>query len=156
MLPGGPLEDIYWRYVKNWWPYRNDPNVIFLHYSDVRKDLKGSVAKIADFLEVDLSPSELDVVVDRCSLQHMKKVKYCSNVMMLGFPTENELMFEIQLFRADQVNKFHYYMPLNKDPVWNNNEHHTVRSGKMVNKGNVGKGQRYIVCYPSLFSLIFL
>lgn len=74
MLPGNPLEGIYWGYVKSWWPYRNDPNVILLHYSDVRKDLKGSVAKIAKFLDVKLSSSELNTVVNRCSIEHMKKV----------------------------------------------------------------------------------
>lgn len=41
--------------------YRNDPNVLLLHYANVRKDLKGSVAKIADFVGVELSPEELDV-----------------------------------------------------------------------------------------------
>ena len=40
--------------------YRNDPNVLLLHYANVRKDLKGSVAKIADFLEVELTAEELD------------------------------------------------------------------------------------------------
>mmetsp|Transcript_30327 Transcript_30327/g.62605 ORF Transcript_30327/g.62605 Transcript_30327/m.62605 type:complete len:381 (-) Transcript_30327:71-1213(-) len=112
MLPGNPLEGIYWGYVKSWWPYRDDQNVLLLHYSDVRMDLKGNVAKIANFLEVYLSPSELDVVVDRCSMDHMRK-----------------------------VNKFHYFLPLNINAIWKNDIHHLVKSGKMVNKGHVGNGK---------------
>ncbi len=40
--------------------YRNDSNVLLLHYANVRNDLKGSVAKIADFVGVELTPEELD------------------------------------------------------------------------------------------------
>lgn len=88
LLPPGPLNEIYFGYNKKWWwvapgcislhnnaawwaddknlllrirEYRNDPNVLLLHYANVRKDLKGSVAKIADFVGVELSPEELDV-----------------------------------------------------------------------------------------------
>ena len=41
--------------------YRHDPNVLYLHYANVRKDLKGSVEMIADFIGVELSPEELDI-----------------------------------------------------------------------------------------------
>ena len=46
LIPGGVLSHTYFEYIMSWWPYRNDPNVLFLHYSDVRKDLKGSVEKV--------------------------------------------------------------------------------------------------------------
>jgi len=86
LLPGGPIESFHFGYAKGWWPYRNDPNVLLLHYTDARKDLKGHVAKIAKFLEVDLNEKELETVTKRCSLEHMKK-----------------------------VDKFNYQMPLNKE-----------------------------------------
>ena len=41
--------------------YRNDPNVLLLHYADVRKDLKGSVENVANFLNVQLTADELAV-----------------------------------------------------------------------------------------------
>lgn len=112
MLPGGPMAPIYWGYVKKWWPYRDDPNVILLHYSDVRKDLKGHVKKIAKFLEVDLSGSELDTVTQRCGIDHMKK-----------------------------VNKFNYLMPLNQDKgKWDAEKDHVIASGALVRKGGVKTG----------------
>merc|ERR1712127_552109 len=67
ILPDGPLEHFYFGYVKAWWPFRSDPNVMLMHYSDVRTDLKGWVSKIAKFLEVDLTRKELDTVTNRCS-----------------------------------------------------------------------------------------
>ena len=112
MLPGGPLESMYWGYVQKWWPYRDDPNVLLLHYTDVRKDLKGHVSKIANFLDIKLSSSELTAVTQRCGIEHMKK-----------------------------VNKFNYKMPLNNDKGWDVENDHIIRSGEMVKNGSVGKGK---------------
>lgn len=114
MLPPGPMAEIYFGYVKKWWDFRNDPNVLFLHYADVRKDLKKSVSKIAKFLEVDLSPKELDVVTGRCSIEHMKKLP----------------------------DKFGYKMPLSLDKgIWDVEKDNIIKTGEMVNKGEVGKGK---------------
>jgi hypothetical protein len=54
----------------NFREYRNDPNVLLLHYANVRRDLKGSVAKIAYFLGVDLNEEELNTgaLFDVCCL----------------------------------------------------------------------------------------
>ena len=113
MLPGSPLSGVYFGYVKKWWPYRNDHNVILLHYTNVRNDLKGSVDKIAKFLEVDLTDDELERVTERCSIDHMKK-----------------------------VNKFNYMLPLNQDKgLWDAEKDHIMKSGTMVNKGGVKTGE---------------
>ena len=113
LLPGGFLSEFYFGYVKKWWPYRNDPNVMLLHYSNVRKDLKGHVAKIARFLEVELTEEELEIITERCSIDHMRK-----------------------------ANKFKYLMPLNTDKrVWDANNDTILKSGTLVNKGEIGKGR---------------
>lgn len=113
LLPGGFLSEFYFGYVKKWWPYRNDPNVLLLHYSDVRRDLKGYIAKIARFLEVELTEEELEIITERCSIEHMRK-----------------------------VNKFKYLMPLNTDKrVWDVNTDTILKSGTLVNKGEIGKGR---------------
>jgi hypothetical protein len=114
LLPPGPLGEIYFGYNKKWWEYRNDPNVLLLHYANVRKDLKGSVAKIANFLGVDLNEEELNTVSGRCSIEHMKK-----------------------------VNRFNYMMPLNKDTkLWNASTDKIIKDNELVNKGLVGKGKQ--------------
>jgi hypothetical protein len=114
MLPSGPLKELYFGYVKKWWEYRNDPNVLFMHYADVRKDLKGYVSKIAKFLDVDLNENELDVVTQRCSIEHMKTLP----------------------------DKFGYKLPLNLDKgLWDLEKDDIIKSGAMVNKGEVGKGK---------------
>jgi len=110
ILPGGPLESIYFGYVNSWWPYRSDPNVLLFHYSNVRKDLKGHVSKLAKFLGVKLNGGELKKVTQRCSLEHMKSV---------------------DLFR--------YKMPLSRDKgLWDAEKNHVMASGSMTNSGRVG------------------
>ena len=113
LLPGSPLEIAYFGYVKNWWPYRDDPNVILLHYTNVRKDLKGHVIKLAKFLEVDLTEEELDAVTERCGIDHMKK----------------------------RPEKFKYLAPLNNDKgMWDKEKDHLMEVNSMIKTGKVGKG----------------
>lgn len=111
LLPGGPLAPIYWGYMREWWPYRDDENVLLLHYTNVRKDLKGSIKKIAKFLDVNLSAGELNTVTKRCSIDHMKK-----------------------------VDAFNYLMPLNRDRGWDNSKDHVIKTGKLVGKGGIKTG----------------
>lgn len=41
LLPGGMLYHWYFEYVNSWWKVKNEKNVLLLHYSDAKKDLKG-------------------------------------------------------------------------------------------------------------------
>jgi hypothetical protein len=75
-LPGGTLEHLYFGYVKEWWPFRHDPNVLLLHYADASKDLASTVSKIAKFLDVELSEAELAEVVRRSDIKHMKTIAH--------------------------------------------------------------------------------
>ena len=52
------MADMYWKYVKQWWPMRDEPNVLLLHYSDVKRDLAGAVSRIASWLGVELTDDE--------------------------------------------------------------------------------------------------
>ena len=49
------FKQFYVEFVKEWWPYRNQPNVFFLHYSDMRNDFPGSLDRLCDFLKVRLT-----------------------------------------------------------------------------------------------------
>ena len=71
---GGTLYDLYFGYMKRWWPYRNDPNVLLLHYADAKKDLNSTVSKLAQFVGVELSPAEHKEVTRRCDIKHMKTI----------------------------------------------------------------------------------
>jgi hypothetical protein len=46
--------------------------VLLLHFADAKRDLSGTVAKLAKFYDVELSEAEHATVVEKCSFQHMK------------------------------------------------------------------------------------
>lgn len=71
-----------------WWNKRHESNVLFLKYEDMKKDLKGAVQQIADFLGKDLSDDVIDVIVDHCTFAKMKK-NPSTNPDTLGFNENN-------------------------------------------------------------------
>merc|ERR1712023_361977 len=59
-------------YLRSWWEFRHEPNVLMLHFKNLKDDLPGEVAKIAGFLEINAS-SYMDVVLEKASFAYMKK-----------------------------------------------------------------------------------
>merc|ERR1712032_1109810 len=74
LLPGGNSYSLYFPYVRAWWAFRHEPNVLLMHYTDMVNDLDGLVTKLAAFLGMDLSPEEKEHVKTKCSFQHMKEI----------------------------------------------------------------------------------
>ncbi|XP_071812061.1 sulfotransferase 1C2-like [Apostichopus japonicus] len=59
--------------VLSWWSKRDEPNVLFLKYEDLKKDLRASVIQISEFLERPLSEEAIDDIVMKSSFNAMKK-----------------------------------------------------------------------------------
>ncbi|CAK8681091.1 unnamed protein product [Clavelina lepadiformis] len=60
-------------HILSWYPYRNDDNVLFLMYEEMKKDPAKEIKKIADFLGVKRSDEEIGELVEATSFQSMKK-----------------------------------------------------------------------------------
>jgi len=73
LLPGGLLGHLYFKYVKEWWSLKDEPNVLLLHYADVKKDLSSTVKKVAEFVGVELTHEEHSKIVEKCSFAYMKE-----------------------------------------------------------------------------------
>lgn len=57
-----------------WYEYKDDPNVLFIHYSDLFKNQEKYVKMIADFIGIkDLPEEALQKVLRRTSLPFMKQ-----------------------------------------------------------------------------------
>jgi hypothetical protein len=54
------------------WRNRRRDNVLFLTYEEMKTDLRLTVQRIAKFMNVELTPDELDSVVEQSSYAHMK------------------------------------------------------------------------------------
>jgi len=71
-------ERMVWRpwpdHVAGWWDEASArPNVLFAHYEEMLADLPGVVGRVAAFLDVALTPGELDAVVAKSSFDHMQR-----------------------------------------------------------------------------------
>ena len=63
----------YFNQVQSWWKHRKKENVLFLHFLDFRDDMAGSLAKIADFLDVQLPQNIEQSVTGAHSFNHISQ-----------------------------------------------------------------------------------
>jgi aryl sulfotransferase len=62
----------FWDNVASWWALRHLPNVLMLHYADLKADLPREVLRIAAFLGIELDPPTFRAVLQHASFGHMK------------------------------------------------------------------------------------
>lgn len=67
------VPDFYFGYAKGWWALRHEPNVLLLHFTDLKNDLRGTVKCIADFLEIMASAELLEMVAHKAGFEYMKR-----------------------------------------------------------------------------------
>ncbi|MBV9904532.1 MAG: sulfotransferase domain-containing protein [Alphaproteobacteria bacterium] len=60
--------------VQGWWDARKLPNVMLLHYANLKADLPGEMRRIAKFLDIKIDESKFGDMLLHCSLEHMKDV----------------------------------------------------------------------------------
>ena len=65
--PDGFLEHIH-----GWWLARDQPNVLLLHYANLKRDLPGEMRRIANFLEIPIDEARWDAMVEHCTFDWMK------------------------------------------------------------------------------------
>lgn len=63
----------YWENLRSWWDIRDLPNVMLLHFSDLKQDLPGQIRQIAAFLDIPINESKWDAILEHCSFAWMKK-----------------------------------------------------------------------------------
>ncbi len=60
-------------HVASFWPHRHQPNVLFVHYNDLKADLSGEMRRIAEFLQLDVADDLFQACVDRCTFEKMRE-----------------------------------------------------------------------------------
>lgn len=63
----------YWRHVLGAWERRHEPNLLFLFFEDMKKDLAREVLKTVDFLDKTITDDQLNKVMEHCSFDSMKE-----------------------------------------------------------------------------------
>ena len=63
----------FWENIRSWWEIRNLPNVMFLHFNDLKRDMPAEIRRTAAFLEIPIDESKWDEIVEHCSFDYMKR-----------------------------------------------------------------------------------
>ncbi|KXJ96173.1 P-loop containing nucleoside triphosphate hydrolase protein [Microdochium bolleyi] len=66
----------FWSHTKMWWDARDQPNLLLVHFNDLKKDLPGEMRRIAEFLEVpveSMDDATWEAAVEHCTFAWMKE-----------------------------------------------------------------------------------
>ncbi len=62
----------FWENIRSWWAVRDLPNVLVLHFSNLKADLAGEMRRIAAFLDIPLDEKRFPALVEHCTFDYMK------------------------------------------------------------------------------------
>jgi aryl sulfotransferase len=65
-------EKMLFDHIGTFWSHRDEANVLFVHYDDMKADLEGSMRGVAEFLGIEVDESRWPALVDRCTFASMK------------------------------------------------------------------------------------
>ena len=57
-----------------YWAERHRPNVMIVSFKSMKRDLRGTVLKVADFLDINVSSDIIDLVCQKSSFEYMKRI----------------------------------------------------------------------------------
>eukprot|EP00899_Mesostigma_viride_P015205 jgi/Mesvir1/23686/Mv18640-RA.1 len=74
---GWPLWS-YWENVRSWWPAGTLPNVLFIHFNDLIKDLPREIRRIAKFLDIPIDEAKFPTIVEHCTFKWVRNNPKCT------------------------------------------------------------------------------
>ena len=63
----------FWDNVRTWWAIRGLPNVLFVHFSHLKRDMAGQMRRIAAFLGATIDEAQWATICEQCSFEWMKR-----------------------------------------------------------------------------------
>lgn len=72
-IDGNVVFSPYWNHVGEAWSLRDHPNLCFLTFEDMKKDLRKTVDDVAKFFNKDLSEEQVEKLIDHLSFDSMQK-----------------------------------------------------------------------------------
>ncbi|MEX0943290.1 MAG: sulfotransferase domain-containing protein [Pseudomonadales bacterium] len=73
IVDAGRMQGMLFGFLDAWWPLRHEDNVLFLHFTDMKRDHETAIRRIADFLDVELTPEKWRDVAKYTSFSWMKE-----------------------------------------------------------------------------------
>jgi aryl sulfotransferase len=62
----------HFHYYQQWWSYRHLENILFVHFNDLLADLPSEVARVAEYLEIEVTDAEVQEIAHATTFGNMK------------------------------------------------------------------------------------
>jgi aryl sulfotransferase len=62
----------FWENVRTWYAIRDLPNVLLVHFANLKRDMRGQMRRIAAFLDVSIDEATWPDILEYCSFDWMK------------------------------------------------------------------------------------
>ena len=72
----------FWEHIRSWWEIRALPNLLLLHFADLKADMPGQIRRVADFLGIDVAEERWPAIIEHCGFDWMKA--HAANAAPLG------------------------------------------------------------------------
>ncbi|HEV2568710.1 sulfotransferase domain-containing protein [Sphingomonas sp.] len=69
---GAPLWS-FWENIRTWWEYRHLPNMMLVHFADLKREPERMIRDVASFLEIEVAEETWPVILEHCSFDYMKR-----------------------------------------------------------------------------------
>ncbi|XP_062971878.1 sulfotransferase 6B1-like [Cynocephalus volans] len=96
-LRGDVVYGSWFDHVLNWEEHENDKNILIIFYEEMKEDLFKSIKKIATFLGINVSDSEVNKIVRKTSFSEMKnnaaKINCDPNHTICALTSNRNLVF---------------------------------------------------------------
>ena len=63
----------FWESIGSWWAIRDLPDVMLLHFAELKADLPGQIRRIANSLDVAIDEQSWGAIVEHCSFKYMRR-----------------------------------------------------------------------------------
>jgi aryl sulfotransferase len=61
-----------WELGRSYWAARREASMLLVHYNDLKADRGGEIARIAQFLEIEVAPATMTAIVEAAGFEQMK------------------------------------------------------------------------------------
>ncbi|KAM3931640.1 amine sulfotransferase-like [Leptodactylus fuscus] len=72
-MEGRVIGGSWFDHVRGWYTHKEDFNILFLTYEEMKKDLRSAVLKICKFVDIKLDEKAIDIVLEKASFKNMKE-----------------------------------------------------------------------------------
>ena len=100
----------YWNNVLGYWNERNNFNILFLKYEELKTDLRGSIRKVANFLEKEITDRQISDLESFLSFENMKLNPSVNLELILNSTNKKDYNKNEGFIRKGQIGDWKNYM----------------------------------------------